>query len=331
MSPADFDPDDTVRILPRRKRTAWPIIVAAIMAVTLGGLTAVWLLWPPFTPAPVVATSPAPPVAAAAPFDIVTAGEQQIAEHVPPSLTVFRFADNPHILVLDFASLTEQGHMLNRLAAFIEKSGVPHDRVLTDAELDAKIREHGDTVETYYLGHDYAAAAVARFFATADRQGIELSREEEKLRALLRQVGWLAPDGSEALISIPKVGSDPRVTPAVRAGILRHELSHGEFFSNPAYADYVRNFWLTELTPEEQASFRTFLGKDEYDVSVEQLVYNEMQAYLMFTREPLLFRPDMMGITQARLAVLQGRFLAGMPTGWLRNVLATYLATASAK
>jgi hypothetical protein len=56
-----------------------------------------------------------------------------------------------------------------------------------------------------------------------------------------------------------------------------------------------------------------------------------MQAYLMFTREPLLFRPDMMGITQARLAVLQGRFLAGMPTGWLRNVLATYLATASAK
>ena len=61
---------------------------------------------------------------------------------------------------------------LDRLAAFVEKAGVPHDRVLTDAELDATIREHGDTVETFYLGHDYAAASLLRFFAAADRQGI---------------------------------------------------------------------------------------------------------------------------------------------------------------
>jgi hypothetical protein len=332
MSLADPGPDDTVRILPRRRRTAWPIIVAAVIAVAVGGSAAVWLLWPRFTPLPVVATSPAsPPAVAAVPFDIVTAGETRIAEHVPPSLTVFRFADNPHILVLDFASLTEQGRMLNRLAAFVEKSGVPHDRVLTDAELEAKISEHGDTMETYYLGHDYAAAAVARFFAAADRQGIELGREEVRLRALLRQVGWLTSDGSEALISIPAVGTDPRVTPAVRAGILRHELSHGEFFSNPAYADYVRNFWLNELTPDEKASVRAFLKKDEYDVSVEQLVYNEMQAYLMFTHEPALFRPDMVNMTQGRLTVLQDRFLAGMPTGWLRDVLASFRAPASAR
>jgi hypothetical protein len=31
------------------------------------------------------------------------------------------------------------------------------------------------------------------------------------------------------LISLPAVGSDPRITAAVRAVILRHELSHGEF------------------------------------------------------------------------------------------------------
>ena len=48
-------------------------------------------------------------------------------------------------------------------------------------------------------------------------------------------------------------------------------------------------------------------------------MYNEMQAYLMFTREPSLFRPDMVGMTQGRLTVLQGRFLAGMPAGWLRE------------
>ena len=60
-----------------------------------------------------------------------------------PSLTVFRFADNPKILVLDFASLHEQGKMLNRVAAFVEKAGLPHDRVLTDAELDAAIHARG--------------------------------------------------------------------------------------------------------------------------------------------------------------------------------------------
>src|SRR5689334_16596816 len=99
MSPADPGPDDTVRILPRRKRTAWPVIVAAVIAVALGGSTAVWLLLPPLTPVSVVATPPArQPATALVPFDIATAGEQQIAEHVPPSLTVFRFADNPRIL-----------------------------------------------------------------------------------------------------------------------------------------------------------------------------------------------------------------------------------------
>ena len=48
---------------------------------------------------------------------------QTSAEHVPTSLTVFRLADNPRILVLDFASLHEQGEMLNRVAAFVEKAG----------------------------------------------------------------------------------------------------------------------------------------------------------------------------------------------------------------
>ena len=95
------------------------------------------------------------------------------------------------------------------------------------------IRAQGDTVETFYFGHDYAAASLARFFALADSQRIELDPQEEKLRALLRQEGWLAPGVAAGLISVPAVGSDPRITAAARTAILRHELSHGEFFSNP--------------------------------------------------------------------------------------------------
>jgi hypothetical protein len=69
---------------------------------------------------------------------------------------------------------------------------------------------------------------------------------------------------------------------------------------------------------------RRFLGKEEYDTHEEELMYNEMQAYLMFTRDPLFFTPDMAGLSRARLAELQEKFLAGMPAGWLREVLASY-------
>ena len=90
---------------------------------------------------------------------------------------MFRFADNPAILVLDFASLHEQGKMLNRVAAFVEKARLPHDRVLTDSELDAAIQAKGDTVETFYFGHDYAAASLARFFdAGRQRSGSSWTR-----------------------------------------------------------------------------------------------------------------------------------------------------------
>ena len=101
----------------------------------------------------------------------------------------------------------------------------------------------------------------------ADSQRIELDPQEEKLRALLRQEGWFAATLPAGLISLPKVGSDPRITASARAAILRHELSHGEFFSNPAYAEYVRGFWTQQLTEDERAGVRASLGREEYKTS----------------------------------------------------------------
>jgi hypothetical protein len=328
--------DDTVRIRPpppRARRSHAPIVIAAVVAVLLAGSAAGWLLWPqPATPPPVVASAPAStaPPAATAPatpaFAIETASEQQIRDHVPTDLTVFRFADNPRILVLDFASLHDQGRMLNRVAALVEKAGLPHDRVVSDTELSAAISARGDTVETFYYGHDYATASIVRFFGLADSAKIELDRQEERLRALLVQEGWFTPGVTAALITLPAVGSSLKMTQAARAAILRHELSHGEFFSNPGYAEYVHNFWLTSLTEAERAAIRGFLGKEEYDTGNEELMFNEMQAYLMFTRDPQFFSAGQAGLSDACLADLQSRFLTGMPAGWLRNVLASYPA-----
>jgi hypothetical protein len=299
------------------------IVLAALLAVSAGG----WLLWPvPSAPGHVPRHVPlaAPAIASAPVFATEIATRQEIRDHTPTALSVFRLADNPRILVLDFPSLREQGRMLNRVAAQSEKGGLPRDRVLNDDELAQAIRSHGDTVDTFYYGHDYSAATLARFFALADRDRIELNAEEERLRALLRQEGWLTLDTGAALISLTAAGANPRLTQDVRGAILQHELSHGEFFSNPAYAGYVHSFWLTALTPAERAAFRNFMARDEYDTSQEDLMCNEMQAYLMFTRNPMFFTADLAGLTPARLAELQSRFLAGMPAGWLRDILAGY-------
>ena len=112
------------------------------------------------------------------------------------------------------------------------------------------------------------------------------------------------------------------MTLPLRRAILRHELSHGLFFSDSAYADFVLRFWNTSLTEDERSHVRQFLASMTYDMSNEELMYNEMQAYLMFTRDRDFFRPDLIQMTPARLAALQTDFLDGMPGGWLRDALA---------
>ena len=220
--------------------------------------------------------------------------------------------------MLDFASLREQGLMLDRVAALIEKAGLPRDRVLSDPALAQAIAARGETVETFYYGHDYSAASLRRFFVLARA----LNAEEMELRALLEQERWLRPGALGGLISIPRVGANAFVTAEARATILRHELSHGEFFTDPAYAGYVWAFWSDELSETEREAVRRFLASEDYDGGEDELVVNEMQAYLMFTRDPGFFRPAMVGMSPERIAVIRARFLAGMAEGWLRDVLA---------
>jgi hypothetical protein len=274
----------------------------------------------PATPAYILATGDVP---------IQTATEEQIRDAVSTGLAVYRLAANPDIVVLDFASLREQGLMLNRVAALIEKGAMPRNRVLDDQELDAAIRAGGDTIETFYYGHDYGADSLRRFFALAMQDGIRLNPEELALRRLLAQLGWLASEAHGGLISLPRVGANAAVTPQARTSILRHELSHGEYFSNPAYAAYVHRFWQVHLTAAERDGVRRFLGSEEYDPTVEELVENEMQAYLMFTRDPVFFTPAQIGMSPERLATLQRSFHRDMPHGWLRDLLEQTLETRS--
>jgi hypothetical protein len=311
--------DDTVILPPRkpqkRKRQPW---LAALVVAGIG-LTgaAVGYFWP--RPSVPPAEASAPRVIATVPgMAIVNADEAQIRVNVPGALTVFRFAPNPLILVLDFPTLAEQGRMLNRVAALVEKSGVPHDRVLSDSELSEAIRSSGTTADTYYYGHDYPASAVQHFFALADRDKVALNPDEERLRRLVGQAAG-EPLGVGAVISIVRADPANDIDPSSRAAILHHELTHGEYFTNAVYARFVGTIWQDVMTPDERAAFRTYLGTEGYDTSLEDLMINEMQAYLMHTPDVRFFEPGRLSITPARFAAIRAAFAAGMPSCWLRT------------
>ena len=296
----------------------------ALMLAGVGG-TGMWV-WQQPAPLPAIGPAPPPPPTAspasptlAEPIPVVT--EAAIRAQSPATRTVMRFAANPAVVVIDFPTLAEQGRMLNRVAAWAEKSGAPHDRLLQDAELDAIILASGTTPDKYYYGHDYYGSALLQFFALADRDGIALRSEEQELRRLVQRA-QAEPYGLGALITVVRAEAANDVTPQARSTILHHELSHGEYFTNPAYAAFVGAVWRGVLSPAERAAFRTYLSTEGYDTALEDLMQNEMQAYLMHTPDPQFFDPAKLGIPTGRLAQIRAGFLAGMPPGWLRDAAA---------
>ena len=307
---------------PRRRRGGAPWLLPAIGGIVLlggaGGGAYVYLARSPRIEAERPAAPP-PPAAPAPRF--ATATEAEILAHAGPALRVRQLAPNPAILVLDFATLAEQGRMLNRLAALVEKAGLPRDRVLDDAAMANAVSADGGSAETFYYGHNYRAADVARFFALADRDRIALTPEEERLREIARDAGWLSPGATGALVSVPAAGTQSWLDMRARAAMLRHELSHGEFFTNPAYAALVWRFWREMLTEEERLRLRRMLSEASYDHRMEEVMANEAQAFVFHTPDERFFNPAEIGLTSERLAALRAFFLAEMPPGWLRDAM----------
>jgi hypothetical protein len=316
---------------PRRGRAAgWIAAAVVVLLLAVGGGAWLWIERA-LPPAPTAPPAPTP----ARPDPSQRADVATILAHQAAALTVFRLADNPRILVLDFPSLAEQGRMLNRVAALIEKAGLPRDRVLTDAELAAAIAARGETAETFYFGHNYRATDLAKFFALAARDGVALNEAERQLAALLADTRAAPPgpdglpraDPSVALISLSAAETPGRglaarvaVDGSVRAVILRHELSHGEFFTNQAFADHVARWWHARLTEAERGLFRRFLAEGGYDPALDEVMMNEAMAYLMYTPDPRFFGPEALGVTPAALEDMRARFRDGLPPTWLARV-----------
>jgi hypothetical protein len=325
----------------KARRSPLPGLAAAALLLLAAAGAGVWLWWPGTVQPPVEAGAPiaaAPPVAQPAvpaprhAARLATPGE--ILAHRGEGLGIFRVAGNPAIVVLDFPTLTEQGRMLNRIAALVEKSGLPRDRVLDDAALAAAIATRGETVETFYFGHNYRATDLVRFFSLAAAQGVALNAEERRLAEILADLG-IAPPGPDglprlaeaaAVVTVPAlqpengaIGLGFPIDAGVREAILRHELSHGEFFTNKAYHDHVAAWWHQRLTARERTRFRRFLADGGYDPELEEVMMNEAMAYVIHTPDPRFFTPEAVGLDPASVERLRERFREGLPETWLHR------------
>jgi hypothetical protein len=240
----------------------------------------------------------------------------------------YRLRANVAILVIEFPDLIEQGRAMNRMAAMFEKRAGNRDRILADADLERLIQYSGDNVASFFQGHDYSGEKLSRFYSMASSQeGVTLNAQELRLRQLLIDAGVLssgpAPGaytaiGQQAVISFtavqqddPATGPDESVDAIRRESVLRHELSHGEYFTDAGYRERCLRFWRNGLAPHERMLFQRFLEKLDYDSRDEELMANETQAMLMHTPDARAFNADILGISEPALVGLRARFASG--------------------
>jgi hypothetical protein len=258
-------------------------------------------------------------------LDLLTGDFHTILNSRNNGLVVWQYADNPNIYVFDFPNLTQQGRTFNRITHLTEQFNEPYKRVLSIDEILKYMEAVRRTQADFAFGHDVLVSELVLFFNLAERDKLELFEEEIVLREFVIQQGlmkvWrgiyqaLKPD--VVILSIPqtqeKKENEPRVSELARRAIFTHEISHGEYYANPYYSRYCQRFWFEVLNDEQRELFKNFLSKYNYAVNGEELLINEMQAYLLFTPDPNSFSAKKLGIKDEELEAMRNAFRKGKP------------------
>lgn len=319
-----IDPDDTIRLRPPppsaprgRRGLAFGLLASAAAGA---GAYVAFAPHPAPSPEPLRAVTPPAAPAPAAQVAVVPAlpppppqvDEAALAQLLPDRPTMVRLRENPRIFVLLFPDLDIQAATLNRVAALVEKASLPRDRVVDGAELAQAIAAAGEQAATWYLGHDYRGADIARFFRLAAAQDIPLTEGERWLAARFAEARALVPATAEiALISV--ANPDHRFDAEARNAILRHEIGHGQFFTRPDVAAHVRMVWADRFNAATRDAFRGFLGREGYDTANEELMANEAMAFLLFTPDPRFFTARHVGLTEVAVDRLRALMRDGFP------------------
>lgn len=264
-------------------------------------------------------------VMAASGWSLVDGSYQTILANKSSELVVWRLAENQEIMVLDFPSMAQQGRTFNRITQLIEQFSEPYKRVLTMDELQKYFEAIRRNDANFAYGHDVLVSELVLFYNLVDRDKVELFSEELALRDFLIEQNLMrvwrgiyqAVRPGQVLISVPqtqeRTESEPRITAQARRAVMLHELAHGEYYTNAYYARYCRKYWSDILTDNQREIFSRFLSKYNYDINRQELLVNEMQAYLMFTPDPQSFSAEKLGITETELNLMRKSFRDGRP------------------
>jgi hypothetical protein len=240
-------------------------------------------------------------------------------------LAIWQYSGNPDIYIFDFPNLTQQGKTFNRITQLTEQFNEPYRRVLTNQEIEKYLASIRRTQANMAFGNDVIVSDLVLFFNLAENDKVELNPEELMLRDFAISQGLIkvwrkfyqAVQPNIVILSIPqtqeKRANEPRISELARRTVLTHELAHGEYFSNSYYAKYCAHFWYNVLTDAQRDVFKVFLSKYNYGLNREELLVNEMQAYLLFTPDPSSFSAEKLGITEEELESMRKTFRKGMP------------------
>lgn len=259
-------------------------------------------------------------------IDMASGDFQTVLNARVEGMAVWQMAENPNIYVFDFSGLTNQGRSFNRITQFTEQQTTePYPKVLNNAELSRYIEAARRTQADFAFGHDVLVGELVQFFNFALRDKVELNPEEIVVRDFLTEQGlirfWrgfyqaLRPD--VVVLAVPQTqerkAGEPPVSRGARYAILLHELAHGEYYTNPHYQKFCQRFWYETLTDPQREAFKRFLANFNYAVNNEELLINEMQAYLMFTPDPKSFSARKLGVSDAELQQMRDAFRRASP------------------
>ena len=245
---------------------------------------------------------------------------------------IWNLEENQNVFIFDFPNLSTQGRTFNRITQFTEQtqSNQGYPRVLSNNEIEKYIESLRRNQANFAFGHDVLVNELVQFFNLADRDKIELHPEEIILRDFLIKQGLIkiwrnfyqAIKPEIVILSIPqtqlKKADEPTINELARFTIFSHEIAHGEYYSNPYYSNYCRQFWSKSLSDSQRQAFIDFFKKYNYDTNNAELVVNEMQAYLIFTPDKNSFNAKKLGVSDEELESMRSIFQQGNPPTKMR-------------
>jgi hypothetical protein len=203
---------------------------------------------------------------------------------------IYRWSSLPEVLIFDCRNYDIQNRFFRRLAIFVEKKGY-RGQILSNEELRGK---HA------WNAHDYRASDLAAFFNKAEELDAGLYDEEILLRKILVDEGILIRDGdilSEGTGAVNSMALESGS--GLRYRFFTHEASHGIYFTQEKYRDFVKSFW-ESLEERERDLWRLYMSISAYDPGDEDLMMNEFQAY--FTQQPVSEAADYFMVRMRRVA-----------------------------